>query len=69
MPPLNHWSRFAVPRLWAGAAVALGLLMLVLFRIILTGLAGIGSVLGLVLIVGGGFTLLVLSIKDPRFPG
>jgi len=68
MSPLNHWSRYAVPRLWAGTAVALGIVLLALARVILTRFITVGTVLGLLLILGGGLFLLLFSINDPRFP-
>ena len=67
MPPLTHWSCFAVPRLAAGAAVVLGILVLVLSNVILMQFAKLGAVLGLVLIVGGGLVLLFFAVEE-RFP-
>ena len=68
MSPLNHWSRHAIPRVAAGTAVALGIVLLVLVRIFLARFVTVGTVLGLLLILGGGFFLLIFSINDPRFP-
>ena len=68
MSPLNHWSRHAIPRVAAGTGVALGIILLALARVILTRFVTLGTVLGLILILGGGFLLLLFSINDPRFP-
>lgn len=68
MPAFEHWSRFALPHLIAGALVAIGILVLVFSRTIVVRFACLGTVLGVILIVGGGLGLLLLNVKDPRFP-